>query len=177
MVVVRAERLDAWCDQLQPEFPKALFVTGGPRRQDSVRVGVEAAAEGGAEVVAVHDAARPLVHPQDVLEVVGALGEAAGAILSAEVSDTVKRVDDGGMVVDTVSRERLRLAQTPQVFRVAKLIEAWRRADFERVWTDEAALLEWAGQPVHSVLAKHPNPKLTTDGDLQIIRALLGEET
>lgn len=177
MVVVRADRLDAWCDQLQPEFPKALFVSGGPRRQDSVRVGVEAAAEGGAEVVAVHDAARPLVHPQDVLEVVGALGEAAGAILSAEVSDTVKRVDDGCMVVDTVSRERLRLAQTPQVFRVAKLIEAWRRADFERVWTDEAALLEWAGQPVHSVLAKHPNPKLTTDGDLQIIRALLGEET
>jgi len=174
MVVVVAEtHLDFWRENLAPDFPNARFVAGGNRRQDSVRAGVLYAAQAGAEVVAVHDAARPLVDLEDVQAVISSLGESAGAILTARVSDTVKRVDGSEMVTDTVPRERFRLAQTPQVFRVATLLEVWQRTDQERVWTDEAALLESAGMPIRAVLARHPNPKVTTEADLRVVRAIV----
>jgi 2-C-methyl-D-erythritol 4-phosphate cytidylyltransferase len=173
IVVVSEAGLGFWRDSLSPDFPQARFVAGGARRQDSVRLGVMYAAQAGAEVVVVHDAARPLVDPRDVLAVVRALGGAEGAILVARLSDTVKRVD-GDDVTDTLPRDRLRLALTPQAFRVATLLEVWQRADPDRVWTDEAALLEWAGLPVRCILARYPNPKLTTAADLKVIRALAG---
>ena len=174
VVMVGDARLEFWRDHLSPEFPQARFVGGGDRRQDSVRAGVLFAAQAGAEVVAVHDAARPLVDPADVEAVINAVGGVAGAILSARVSDTVKRVDGNDMVVDTLSRDRLRSALTPQVFQIATLMEVWQRADLKREWTDEATLLESAGIPVRSVLARHPNPKVTTEADLQVVRAMMG---
>jgi 2-C-methyl-D-erythritol 4-phosphate cytidylyltransferase len=174
VVVVGEAKLEFWRDHLSPEFPQARFVSGGDRRQDSVRAGVLYAAQAGAEVVAVHDAARPLVDPRDVKAVVSALGGAAGAILTARVAGTVKKIDGNDMVVDTVSRDRLRFALTPQVFRITTLMEVWQRTDPKRVWTDEATLLESAGIPVHTVLARHPNPKVTTEGDLRVLRAMAG---
>jgi len=176
VVVVPGDRLSVWRDRLQPDFPEARLIAGGPRRQDSVRAGVELVVEGGAEVVAVHDAARPLVHPDDVRAVVAALGEASGAILSSRVTDTVKRADEDGMVVATVPREELLFAQTPQVFQTSALMDAWRTIDPVREWTDESALLEWAGFPVRCVVAAHPNPKLTTEVDLVHIRSLMAVE-
>jgi len=174
VVVVGDAMLEFWRDHLSPECPQARFVSGGDRRQDSVLAGVLYAAQAGAEVVAVHDAARPLVDPKDVEAVINAVGGVAGAILSARISDTVKRVDGNGMVVDTLSRDRLRSALTPQVFQISTLMEVWQRADLKRVWTDEATLLESAGIPVRSVLARHPNPKVTTEADLQMVRAMMG---
>jgi 2-C-methyl-D-erythritol 4-phosphate cytidylyltransferase/2-C-methyl-D-erythritol 2,4-cyclodiphosphate synthase len=172
IVVVAPEEIEAWRERLTPQFPQARFIGGGARRQDSVRAGVQAAADLGAEVVAIHDAARPLVDPRDVQGVVAGLGEADGAILTARVSDTIKRVDHDGMVVDTLDRETLHFALTPQVFRVAALEAAWRAAGIGSEWTDESALLESAGMRVVSVIARCPNPKVTTDADLGVIRAL-----
>lgn len=174
VVVVGDAMLEFWRDHLSPECPQARFVSGGDRRQDSVRAGVLYAAQAGAEVVAIHDAARPLVDPDDVEAVINAAGGFAGAILSARVSDTVKRVDGSEVVVETLSRDRLRSALTPQVFQISTLMEVWKRSDLKRVWTDEAALLESAGIPVRSVLARHPNPKVTTEADLQVVRAMMG---
>lgn len=173
VVVVDENRLEFWREILAPEYPQARFVCGGNRRQDSVRAGVLYAAQAGAEVAAVHDAARPLVHPGDIQAVIGMLGSAAGSILTTRVVDTVKRVDSHDVVVDTVPRERFRLAQTPQVFRVATLIELWQRADPSRTWSDEAALLESAGMPVNTVLARHPNPKIINEADLRLVRAMM----
>jgi 2-C-methyl-D-erythritol 4-phosphate cytidylyltransferase len=136
-------------------------------------VGVEKAAAQGADVVLVHDAARPLVHPDDIRGVVLALGDADGAILSTPISDTVKRTARDGFVIGTVSRDDLRLAQTPQVFHVSSLVEAWRTVDPAHEWTDESALLELAGMTVRSAVAGHPNPKLTTESDLRLLQALL----
>jgi 2-C-methyl-D-erythritol 4-phosphate cytidylyltransferase len=174
VAVVGEARFDFWSDHLSNEFPQARFVAGGDRRQDSVRAGVLYAAQAGAEVVAVHDAARPLVNPADIKAVIEAVGGAGGAILCARVPDTVKRVDGNNMVVDTVARDRLRFALTPQVFQIATLMEVWQRADPGRLWTDEAALLESAGVPIRSVLARHPNPKVTTEADLKVVRAMAG---
>jgi 2-C-methyl-D-erythritol 4-phosphate cytidylyltransferase len=174
VVVVGEPRLEFWRHLLSPHFPQARFVVGGNRRQDSVRAGVLYAAQAGAEFVAVHDAARPLVHPEDVQAVIGAVDGASAAILTSRVVETIKRVDGHSMVIDTVPRERFRLALTPQVFRVATLLEVWQRTDPSRSWTDEAALLESLGIPVRAVLARHPNPKVTTGADLRIIRAMVG---
>jgi 2-C-methyl-D-erythritol 4-phosphate cytidylyltransferase len=173
LVVVPALGLAEWQERIAVSLPSAQLVAGGERRQDSVRAGVERAAEAGADVVAVHDGARPLVDPADVKAVVWALGSAAGSVLVAPVTDTVKRIEGSGEVIETVPRDDLRLAQTPQVFRVAALVRAWQEADVGQEWTDEAAMLESLGMPVRSVVAERPNPKLTTDLDLLLIRALM----
>ena len=172
VVVVAPERLQEWRERLRPDFPAALLVGGGARRQDSVRAGVEVARGLGAEVVAIHDAARPLVDPRDVVSVVDGLAEADGAILTARVSDTVKRITADDLVTETVNREGLRLALTPQVFRVASLQKAWETTGGKSEWTDESALLENAGMRVRSVVSCHPNPKVTTPSDLHEIRVL-----
>jgi 2-C-methyl-D-erythritol 4-phosphate cytidylyltransferase len=172
VVVVRSDRLGFWADLLAESHPRCRVLVGGPRRQDSVRIGVRAVAEDGADVVAIHDAARPLVDPGDVRNVVTALGDAAGAIVSAAVPDTVKRIDGAGLVIETIPRDDLWLAQTPQVFHVRALEEAWGRVDEGFEWSDEAMLLEHLGMTVRGVVARHPNPKLTDPSDLTLLRAL-----
>ncbi len=174
VVVVAAERLDSWRQRLGSAFPAARWVAGGVERQDSVRCGVEAVADLDVEAVCVHDAARPLVRPHDVRAVVAALAAADGAILCQRVADTVKRVDEAGVVLGTLPRATLRLALTPQVVRWGSYREAWRRVGEGGQWTDEAALLEAAGMTVRSVEARYPNPKLTTPEDLVTMATLAG---
>ena len=174
VVVVAPEAVEHWRGIVESGFSNVDVVAGGNRRQDSVRLGVGIAVDGGAEIVAIHDAARPLVHPDDIRKLIDAMGDAAAAILVAEVCDTVKRVDEGGIIRETVDRGPLRLAQTPQVFRVSALEAAWRRQGLSGEWSDEAALLEAGGCEVRCVMAGHPNPKLTTAGDLVLVRMMAG---
>ena len=171
VAVVPSAQLRFWTKRLGVDFPDLLCIAGGERRQDSVRRGVEAAT---ADVVVIHDAARPLVDPADVRRTVNALGDADGSILVGRVADTVKRVDPRGKIVETVDRVPLRLAQTPQVFRVVALESVWRSCDLDREWTDEAALLEACGLEVVTVEAGQPNPKVTTPADLEFVRHLAG---
>jgi 2-C-methyl-D-erythritol 4-phosphate cytidylyltransferase len=172
VVVLPRDRLDGWRPILEPRFPGVRLVAGGHRRQDSVRRGVEEIATTGARRVVIHDAARPLVHPADVMSAVNGLGDAAAAILCRPVTDTIKRVDADGAVIETLDRRQLRMAQTPQVIRVEALQRAWATIPDDLEWTDEGALLEAAGETVRTVVAQHPNPKITTVEDLQTVRAL-----
>jgi 2-C-methyl-D-erythritol 4-phosphate cytidylyltransferase len=174
VVVVASEKLEEWRAILESDSPVTVVIAGGERRQDSVRIGVEAAADSGADVVAIHDGARPSIHPDDVERVMDSLGDADAVILAAPIRDTVKRINADGVIVETIDRDALRLAQTPQVFRVAALRDAWERQDPASEWSDEAAMVEADGGVVRSVLADHPNPKITTTADLEIIRAMIG---
>lgn len=171
-VVVPGVRLSFWQERLDVRFRGLRWVEGGARRQDSVRRGVEAVADSLIDMVAIHDGARPLVHPSDIRAVVEGVGHFDGCILGQAVADTVKRVDARGSVLETIPRQGILLAQTPQVFRLEVLQRAWEVGDFSAEWTDEAALFESLGMTVAAVAAKHPNPKLTTEGDLALIRAL-----
>ncbi|MEX1310071.1 MAG: 2-C-methyl-D-erythritol 4-phosphate cytidylyltransferase [Candidatus Sulfomarinibacteraceae bacterium] len=177
VVVVATEMLETSRALLEAESPSTVVIAGGNRRQDSVRRGVDAALALGVDTVAIHDGARPVIHPDDVRAVVGAIEGADGAILCGSVPDTVKRVSKNGAVRETIDRNQLRLAQTPQVFRVAALEKAWAACDFGRDWSDEAAALEAAGFEVRCVEAKHPNPKVTTIADLEVVRALIGDDS
>lgn len=173
VVVVAPDRIAEWQRRLGPAFPRACWVAGGVLRQDSVRAGFLAAVADGCETVCVHDAARPLVHADDVRAVVAAVdGDVDGALLCRQVADTVKRVGPDDLVVETLARDALRLALTPQVVRVAAYERAWRSHGRSGPWTDESALLEAAGLRVRGVVAAHPNPKLTGPEDLPLLRAL-----
>jgi 2-C-methyl-D-erythritol 4-phosphate cytidylyltransferase len=142
------------------------LVDGGTERQDSVRAGLGAAA--GADLVAVHDAARPFVSPSVIANVIRAAGEEGAAIVAVRSTDTVKRVDGGGRIVETIDRAGLWLAQTPQAFKADLLRTAHERALGEGiVATDDAALVERLGLAVHVVEGETTNRKITTADDLR----------
>ncbi|MBP2298443.1 bifunctional 2-C-methyl-D-erythritol 4-phosphate cytidylyltransferase/2-C-methyl-D-erythritol 2,4-cyclodiphosphate synthase [Azospirillum picis] len=144
-------------------------VAGGASRQDSVRNGLEAiAADGPADLVLIHDAARPLVDAGTIDRVIGALDTMAGAIAAVPVADTLKRAGAGAgpaVVADTVDREGLWRAQTPQGFRFPDILAAHRAAAGLSL-TDDAAVAERAGLAVALVPAKEENFKVTTPDDL-----------
>jgi 2-C-methyl-D-erythritol 4-phosphate cytidylyltransferase len=146
------------------------IVPGGVSRQDSVALGL-AALGGGADVAVCHDAARPFATPELFARVLGPLGrgaegDAKGAVPILQTPDTVKRVR-GGQIVDTLPRDEIGLAQTPQAFQAEALREAHRRADREgRQATDDAMLLEAAGYRVAAVEGEATNFKITSAEDL-----------
>jgi 2-C-methyl-D-erythritol 4-phosphate cytidylyltransferase len=141
-------------------------VAGGERRQDSVLEGLKQAPDGFDGVVLVHDAARPLVDVA-LIESVAREAQASGAALPVlPVVDTVKRVRDG-RVVETLDREELGAAQTPQGFRFQLLVSAYEKAFRERITlTDEAMAVERTGALVRAVPGSPRNRKLTTPSDL-----------
>ena len=141
-------------------------VPGGDRRQDSVLEGLRQAPPGFDGVVLVHDAARPLVDVA-LVEAVAREAAAAGAALPVlPVVDTVKRVRDG-LVVETLDRGELGVAQTPQGFRFPLLEEAYEAAFRDRLTvTDEAMAVERLGAPVRAVPGSPRNRKITTPEDL-----------
>ena len=147
----------------------ASCVTGGATRSASVRVGLEEVpAE--ADVVLVHDAARPLLPPEIVPRLLEALAEGFdGAVPGLPVADTVKRVRDG-VVVETPSRDELVAVQTPQAFRADALRAAHRDGGIE---TDDAALVEAAGGRVKVVPGDERLLKVTTPDDLRRVEALV----
>jgi 2-C-methyl-D-erythritol 4-phosphate cytidylyltransferase len=144
----------------------AAVVAGGERRQDSVREGLRQAPAGFDGVVLVHDAARPLVDVDLVEAVAGEAAAAGAAVPLVPVVDTVKRVREG-VVVETLDREALGSAQTPQGFRFAVLAEAYEAAFRDGVTvTDEAMAVERLGAPVRAVAGSPRNRKITTREDL-----------
>lgn len=142
-------------------------VYGGASRQASVRAGLEALSGRSPDIVLVHDAARPFCSSGLVSRAIAACGKTGAAIPGLEVTDTIKRVDADGVITGTVDRSELRSVQTPQAFAYSALLEAHRKAasagrdDF----TDDAALVEWAGLKVVTFAGETSNTKLTTDDD------------
>jgi len=150
-------------------------VGGGAERQDSMRAGLRSLPN---EIrwVAVHDAARGLVSPNDIARVVARARQSGAAILAERVRDTIKRVSDG-KIVETPPREECWAAQTPQVMRRDWLEESMEKAAArDRLGTDDAQLLEWAGFPVAIVEARDPNPKITRPEDLAGAEALASKD-
>ena len=168
-----ADAAGAACDGvvtvLPPGAVEAGGVAGGATRSASVRCGL-AAVPATAEIVVVHDAARPLADPVLFERVVAAVRAGAdGAIAAAPVTDTVKRVD-GDRVVQTLDRAALVAVQTPQAFAAAALRAAH---DGDPEATDDAALVEAAGGVVVVVTAPRWNIKITEPEDLAVAEALL----
>jgi 2-C-methyl-D-erythritol 4-phosphate cytidylyltransferase/2-C-methyl-D-erythritol 2,4-cyclodiphosphate synthase len=148
-------------------------VAGGERRQDSVAAGL-AALSAPCDVALVHDVARPFPPIDAVERLVRRTLESGGGLLAARCADTVKRAAGDGTVAETIDRERIWLAQTPQAIRadlLPRAIEDLRRPDLDV--TDEAALLELWGVSVALVESPATNFKITTAEDLPRAEAWL----
>lgn len=152
------------------------IVVGGTDRQQSVWHGLQAMPNE-TEWVIVHDAARPLVKPSLIVAVWEAAQEIGTAAIAAlPCTDTVKRTLDGVLIAETLDREQLWLAQTPQAFAAGLLKEAHEQAIKDGcIATDDAMLVERLGVPVRLVISDPTNIKITHPTDLLIAEALLRE--
>ena len=146
---------------------------GGAERQDSVWNGLQAVSAS-AEVVAIHDGARPCVAQELIASVLNAARETGAAVAAQRVTDTLKQSDDGSIIARTIDRAKLWSVQTPQAFRVAIIRQALATARERGLnLTDDTAACELIAQPVRLVESRQPNPKVTVPGDLPFIESLL----
>lgn len=146
-------------------------LVGGARRQDSVRVGLDALPPQ-CDWVLVHDGARPFVTPRMIEDGLAASAATGAAIAAVPAFDTVKRVAEDGRVVETLDRSELAMVQTPQVFRRDVLERA--HAEVADDVTDDAAMVERIGVEVRTFEGARTNIKVTTPEDLVIACAMLG---
>jgi 2-C-methyl-D-erythritol 4-phosphate cytidylyltransferase len=152
-------------------FPVKI-TAGGDERQDSARIAL-GLTSADAEIVVVHDAARPLASASLFVRCIEAAARSGGAIAATPVADTLKRGIDGA-ISETVARAGLWQAQTPQAFRRALLVEAHRQAVHHNiVATDDADLVERIGARVEIVECMSANVKITTRADLEIVEAIV----
>ena len=145
---------------------------GGPSRQRSVLNGLEALTDDPPDIVAIHDAARPMVSAETIGRTIDALAgsDVAGAVAGVRVTDTLKRLD-GDRVAGTVDRQGLWRAQTPQTFRFAPLLTAHRAVaalgdSDDTALTDDVAVAERAGLEIAMVEGEERNFKITTEEDM-----------
>jgi 2-C-methyl-D-erythritol 4-phosphate cytidylyltransferase len=175
VVVGPPERLDsarAEVAALAPSKPVTVCA-GGPSRQQSVRAGLLELT--GADFVLIHDAARPLASAALCRRVLAAAIESGAAFPGLPPRDAVKRVD-GGRLVESLDRNRIVLAQTPQAFSYPLLLKAHFDAhDSGLAGDDDAQLVAATGHPVTVVEGDPANLKLTTPDDLELLEALLRE--
>ena len=151
-------------------------IVGGERRQDSVANGLAVLPED-IKLVAIHDAARPLVTASLFDETLRVASASGAAIVAIPVADTLKRVSDH-QIIETVSREHLWAAQTPQSFHLPTLRHAFALAETDNLAvTDEASLYEATNLPVSIVVGSPANLKITHATDLAIACALLAYRT
>ncbi len=161
---------------LEPYGPFRLswqVIPGGIERQDSVRLGLSRL-DPQCEVVVIHDGARPFVRPEWIEESVRIALEIGGAIVALPAQDTVKRVSCRGVIVETLPREGLWLAQTPQTFRASLIRKAHTWAHSQGILaTDDASLVEKMGGEVRVVRGTSDNIKITTPEDLLLAEGIL----
>jgi 2-C-methyl-D-erythritol 4-phosphate cytidylyltransferase len=175
----------AWLEEQirREKFKQSVrVVRGGNSRQESVARALEHVGSD-TELVLVHDAVRPFVTQEQIVLVIEEARRCHAAILGIPAMDTVKEVkraslpEDVALITATIPRERVVLAQTPQVFATKLLKEAFARAATDEVSTsDEAGLVERIGHDVHVVLGSERNIKITKPTDMNLAKFYLERE-
>ena len=175
VIVARACDFDA-IQKASAFVTKPLTITeGGKERQDSVSNG--AALCGDAEYIAVHDAARPFITPEEIETVCADAEKYGAATLAVPVKDTIKVAAADGTVCATPERSTLRAIQTPQVFRLSLYKEALCLAkNAGQQYTDDCQLIEAAGGKVYLTPGDYKNIKITTPEDLLVAEAFAAEK-
>ena len=184
IIATRAEEIDSLTETVSKEnFARPVrVVRGGDSRQDSVANALtEVPPE--TDLILVHDAVRPLVTVSQIERVIAEAAACGAAILGIPAMDTVKEVkraslpNDVALITATIPRERVVLAQTPQVFSAILLIQAFAQARQDGVTaSDEAGLVERTGHDVHVVVGSDRNLKITRPGDMELAEFYLRQE-
>jgi 2-C-methyl-D-erythritol 4-phosphate cytidylyltransferase len=171
VVVAAPRRLAAIEGVVRPRYPNVRVVPGGQTRTASSWAALEATA---AEVIALHDAARPFVTPRLFARCVEVARRDGAAAAGMPLADTVRRADEAGTSVEELEREGLWQMQTPQAFR-REVLERARAAAGDRTFTDDAAAAIAAGAHVRMVPGERRNLKITTSEDLAYARELVAK--
>lgn len=177
-VVVVLAAGDRWWAETPMKLARTLMVaSGGEERRDSVLSGLDTLARraSATDWVLVHDAVRPCLRHEDIDRLMDELGDdEVGGLLATPVKDTMKRSNANNRVRETISRESLWHAQTPQMFRLGALRDALRLArDEDRDVTDEAQAMELAGARPRLVPGHEDNIKITRREDLELAEMFL----
>jgi 2-C-methyl-D-erythritol 4-phosphate cytidylyltransferase len=184
IIATRAEEIDSLTASISGEkFSRPVrVVRGGDSRQDSVANALTHVSSE-TELILVHDAVRPLVTVSQIERVIAEAAACGAAILGIPAMDTVKEVkraslpNDVALITATIPRERVVLAQTPQVFNALLLIQAFGQARQDGVTaSDEAGLVERTGHDVHVVVGSERNLKITRPGDMELAEFYLRQE-
>ena len=195
VVVAAATQMDLVREALEDSRYNAAniqIVTGGALRQESVRNGLAAIARGSADLVAIHDAARPLLSHAVIDRLIAALsgntptGNTLGALPVMPIADTVKTITEAGItggttggttgtitgtITGTLNRDSLRAAQTPQLFDLTTIIELHEK-NHGKAFTDDVSMAEDAGLKITAVAGEQRLMKLTQNSDLALLTAL-----
>jgi len=173
IVVARDDRLKEFENLVGKRTKVRAIIAGGEHRQDSVRAGLQHLSPE-TKYVAVHDAARPLVTPEQIERVFAECQQHGAAALAEPVSDTLKRASDDLCVIGSVDRDQLYIMQTPQVFERKLLEEAYAAVFAKRLHiTDEVSAIEHLGRKVMLVPSIDFNLKITYDRDLRLAEFVL----
>lgn len=184
VIATRAEEVDSVTASVKAANigRPVVVVRGGAMRQESVGNAL-AEVPAAADLILVHDAVRPLVTRDQIERVIAEAQACDAAILGIPAMDTVKEVKraslptDVALITATIPRERVVLAQTPQVFRASVLLEAFASARQDGVTaSDEAGLVERLGRDVHVVVGSERNLKITRPGDMELAEFYLRQE-
>jgi 2-C-methyl-D-erythritol 4-phosphate cytidylyltransferase len=182
VIAMRKAEADVFTpDMKKQNFGKAISVVeGGEHRQQSVSNALDSVHAADDDIILVHDAVRPFVDGETITGVIEAVKKYGAAIAGVPAIDTIKRVErtaDGALITATIPREHIVQAQTPQGFRFSILKKAFADAAVDGfLGTDEASLLERAGQSVHVVMGSPRNIKITAPGDLELAEFFIAQE-
>lgn len=148
---------------------------GGETRQQSVVNALKLVSKD-TELIAVHDAARPLVDPEVIRVCINDAWIYGGAVLGVPVKDTIKHVE-GGMIYDTPDRSKLYITQTPQIFKKKHYFEGVNFAvEHDLDFTDDCQLVEAVGVKINMTLSDYKNIKITTPEDMAIAEAIMNQQ-
>lgn len=172
LVVTRPDRVAAVAALVRERAPDADVIAGAETRTGSTWAALDAA--GDADVIAIHDCARPFAPPSLFARCVEVARREGSAVAGLPLADTVRRADEAGAAIEEVAREGLWSAQTPQAFR-REVLERARAAAGDRPYGDDAAAVTAAGLPVRMVLGERRNLKITTLEDLAYARELVAK--
>lgn len=171
IVTAREQELDDYIALFEKE-DRVTFVIGGETRQQSVKNAVETIDE--ADLILIHDGARPLIRQQEIIKTMEAAKKHKAAAVGVPVKDTIKVVDSNGFVRKTPDRSKLFAVQTPQIFDFAIYQEAMRRVEQSGAdYTDDCQLIEAAGGKVKMVVGDYSNIKITTPDDIALAEMIL----
>ena len=155
-------------------FKIKKITVGGVQLQDSVWNCLQQLVESEADIVIVHDAVRPFITKDMVVDVCSAAIEFGAAIPIVRLKETMKMLNGDGFVASTLDRNSLAIAQTPQAFQYPLLCRAYEKAMKEKHYgTDDAGLVEWSGRKVEVVNGSYSNIKITTADDLDLAQQLM----
>lgn len=170
IIVSASESLEPVLKKLTQHLDCIKIIHGGATRQESVFNALKKCSTN--DLVVIHDAARPLVKPDDIKKCIEKAKETAAAILSVKATDTIKKVDASGKIIETPNRDFLWCVQTPQIFDYKLIFSAHEKLK-GKSFSDDAGMLEALGCDVYVVEGSYSNIKITTKSDIITAQTLL----